>query len=81
MYTGSESPAGLRTGFEVRTASLVGGDIRQNLLPLSRSVPKPGFRSAQGFLQSLGELEHRQRQNRNVCILLGKYPVSLFTSS
>lgn len=62
-YTGSQSPAGFRTGFEVRTASLLGGDIRQKLLPLSRSVPKPGFRSAQGFLQSLGELEHRQRQN------------------
>ncbi|XP_026635860.1 uncharacterized protein LOC113456291 [Microtus ochrogaster] len=46
-----------------------GGDIRQNLLPLSRSVPKPGFRSAQGFLQSLGELEHRQRQNRNFSAL------------
>lgn len=70
----SESPVRLRAGFRVRTASLLGGDIRQKLLPLSRYVPKPGFRSAKGFLRSLDELEHRQKQNRNVCILLGELP-------
>lgn len=59
----SESLVGLGAGFGVRTASLLGGNIRQKLLPLSPYVPKPGFRSAKGFLRSLDELEHRQRQN------------------
>lgn len=70
----SESPVGLRAGFGVRTTSLLGGDIRQKLLPLSRSILKPSFRSAKGFLPSLDELEHRQRQNRNVCILFEELP-------
>lgn len=69
----SPRPTGLRAGFGVRSASLLGGDIRQKLLPISGSVPKPGFRSAKGFLPSV-ELEHRQRQNRNVCIFLGELP-------
>lgn len=50
---------------------LLGGDIRQKLLPLSRSVPKPGFRSAKGFLLNLNT---GRGKTRNVCILLGELP-------
>lgn len=76
----SESSVRLRAGFGVRTTFLLGGDIRQKLLPLFRSVPKPGFRSAKGFLPSLMNLNTGRGKTKTYVFCWENYLASRFAS-